>query len=86
MVAGGGLCKPVAHCLEEGLLLLHNRCDKPFLFSLCEGLLGLLLGPQGGEQVAERSPRASSLSAPLLGWGTGWFQPPSRPFPPSSLW
>ena len=42
MVARGGLCKPVAHCLEEGLLLLHNRCDKPFLFSLCEGLLGLL--------------------------------------------
>lgn len=51
----------MAHCLEGELLLLHNRCDKPFLFSLCEGLLGLLLGPQGGEQVAERSPRANSL-------------------------
>ena len=37
----------MVRCLEEGLLLLHNRCDKAFLFSLCEGLLGLLLGPLG---------------------------------------
>lgn len=37
----------MARCLEEGLLLLHNGCDKAFLIALCKGLLGLLLGPLG---------------------------------------
>lgn len=47
---------------EEGLWLLHNGCDKAFLIPLRKGLLGLLQGPLGGEQVVESSSRASSLS------------------------
>lgn len=48
MVASGGSVNRAT--LEEGLLLLHNRCDKPFLFSLCEGLLGSCWVPREGSR------------------------------------